>query len=70
VQNPDGTPVQGPVITYSVRNTQPGLKTSLAYVSHILAGLREHGAPDEYVVYVKNRAIANNPDLATDLEQL
>lgn len=70
VQNLDGTSVQAPVITYTVRSPQLGLRTSLAYVSYILAGLREHGAPAEYVAYVKNRAIANNPGLATDLERL
>lgn len=70
VQKADGTPVKGEVITYTVRAPQPGLRTSLDYVSHIVAGLREHGAPDDYVAYVKERAIANNPALAADVERL
>lgn len=70
VQKADGTPVEGEVITYMVRAPQPGFRTSLDYVSHIVAGLREHGAPDDYVAYVKERAIANNPALFADLERL
>lgn len=70
VQKADGTPVEGEVMTYAVRAPQPGLRTSLDYVSHIAAGLREHGAPNDYVAYVKERAIANDPAVATDLERL
>ena len=67
LQRPDGTPVVGEVITYRVVNRQPGLRTSMKYASHIMAGLREHGAPDECLAYVKARVIANNPDLAAQI---
>jgi hypothetical protein len=39
--------------------------TSLAYVTHILTGLRE----DEYVAYVKRRILASNPNLAQEIER-
>lgn len=67
VQRPDGTRVAGEVITYTVVNPGRGRRTSIEYVSHIIAGLREHCAPDEYLAYVKARAIANNPDLAAQM---
>ncbi len=70
VQKPNGTQVEGNVITYTVRTPEPALRTSLDYASHIVAGLREHGAPDEYIAYVKSRVIANNPAQAADLERL
>lgn len=70
VQKPNGTQVEGNVITYTVRTPERALRTSLDYASHIVAGLREHGAPDEYIAYVKNRVIANNPVLAVDVERL
>jgi hypothetical protein len=67
VQRPDGTRVAGEIITYTVVNPEPGRRTSIEYASHIIAGLREHGAPDEYLAYVKARVIANNPDLAVQI---
>ena len=70
VQLPDGTPIPGEVITYTVRNPKPDLKTSIEYVTHIIKGLKEHSAPDEYVAYVKERIIVNNHDLATNVYQL
>jgi hypothetical protein len=71
VQKPNGTPVNK-VITYTVRTPtpHPALRTTFDYASHILRGLREHNAPDEYVAYVKIRVIANNPALAVALECL
>jgi AIG2 family protein len=69
VQAQDGTMLEN-VVTYTVREPQQGLQTSLDYVSHILTGLREHGAADEYLAYVKDRAITNNPGLAADLKRL
>lgn len=68
VQRPDGTPVTGDVITYTVVNPEAGLRTSSAYIAHIISGLKAHGAADDYLAYVKQRAIANNPDLAAELE--
>jgi len=57
----DGSQVQA--ITYLVRERQPNLKTSLAYVSHILAGLREHGIPEEYCAYIRSKIVENNLEL-------
>ena len=57
-------------ITYIVKSPSADLRTSAEYVAHIIRGLREHDAPDEYVSYVKERAIDNNPDLANELKDL
>ena len=57
-------------ITYLVKSPSAGIKTSAKYVAHIINGLREHHAPDDYVRYVKERAIENNPDLASELEEM
>jgi hypothetical protein len=67
---PDGSPVEGDVITYTVREPQTDLKTSLDYVSHIIAGLREHNAPVEYIEYAKERIVSNNPELASKIQPL
>ncbi len=50
-------------ITYIVKNKKTGLKTSAAYVKHILDGLKEHGIPEEYFQYVCTKIIENNPEL-------
>lgn len=70
VRRPDGTKVEGSVITYTVIEPEEGLRTSLAYVAHILRGLRDHGAPADYLTYVKRRAVANNPELAAAIEDI
>ena len=57
-------------LTYLVKNPVRGLRTNIQYVRHIIEGLREHGAPDEYIVYVKERAAQNNPCSAAELVQL
>jgi hypothetical protein len=60
-----------PALTYTVINPQPGLKTNINYVRHIVCGLRAHeGIPSEYIDKVKAIAAANNPDIAADLEYL
>ena len=64
------TPVAGDVITYTVRNPENALRTSIEYVSHIICGLKAHGAPDEYLAYVKERVIANNHDIAVEVGTL
>ena len=64
---PDATPVTGEVTTYVARNPEVGRRTSIEYVSHIISGLRAHGAPDEYLAYLKERVISNNPDLAAQV---
>lgn len=50
-------------ITYVVKEPMAGYKTSMAYVKHILDGLKEHAMPDEYCRYVVSRIIQNNPEL-------
>jgi cation transport regulator ChaC len=50
-------------MTYVVKNRQANLKTSAAYVSHILAGLREHNMPEEYYQYVRSKIVENNANL-------
>jgi hypothetical protein len=57
---PDGHPRSA--ITYRVVNRRPNLKTAPHYVQYIVEGLRSHGAPPEYIAYVKRRAEENNPD--------
>lgn len=54
-------------ITYVVKDRKTGLKTSLAYVQHILVGLKEHNIPDEYCKYVRSRIIENNSELEQEL---
>ena len=54
-------------ITYLVKTPQINLKTSAAYVGHILAGLREHNIPEEYRQYVRSKIIENNGELRDDL---
>ena len=54
-------------VTYVGRDSKANLLTSLAYVQHILAGLKEHGMPREYCQYVRSRIIENNRELAQAL---
>lgn len=66
-------PINGRVLhvhTYVAQNPQPNLPTSLDYVQHIVTGLRSHGVPEEYIRYVKQRTILNNPTLAADIANL
>ena len=64
----DGKTVRA--MTYLVKNRQANLKTSAAYVSHILDGLREHEIPEEYCQYVRSKIIENNGDLRDALSAL
>lgn len=64
----DGSQVQA--ITYLVRERVPDLKTSLAYVSHILLGLQEHSMPEDYCQYVLSKIVENNPELTGQLQPL
>jgi hypothetical protein len=43
---------------------QDNIRTSEAYVTHILRGLKQADAPPEYLSYVIDRINANNPDLS------
>ena len=70
VCRPNGSSVAGDVITYTVLSPEHGLRTSIEYASHIIAGLREHGAHNEYLAYVKERVITNNPDLVAQVDSL
>jgi hypothetical protein len=63
IQRPDGTQIDGDVITFTVREPRAGLRTSLEYATHILTGLREHGAPQEYLAYVTRQITNNNAEL-------
>lgn len=64
LQHCNGEPVQGPVITYLGRDRKDDIQTSSTYVGFILQGLRGHPQiPEEYVQYVRARALANNPNL-------
>ncbi len=64
---PDGTPVEGPVETYVVQEKRKGLRTEIHYVEHILTGLLECRAPEDYLAYVGRRIVHNNPALAAPL---
>jgi hypothetical protein len=57
-------------ITYTVLDREGNLRTAPHYVKHIVDGLRSHGAPPEYVDYVKRRAEANNPNQADGFRAL
>lgn len=60
---PNGLPVERGAIVYVVPNRTSGLRTSLEYARHVIGGLLEHNVPGAYIEYVKERVIANNPDL-------
>jgi hypothetical protein len=68
VRRPNGEIVS--VLTYTVKDPKPGLRTNIAYVRHIVYGLREHKISDEYIANVKAIAAANNPDIAEEVEKL
>lgn len=64
----DGATVHA--MTYVVKNRKANLKTSAAYVSHILAGLRENNMPTDYCQYVLSKIIENNWNLRDELHVL
>jgi cation transport regulator ChaC len=68
VRRSDGAVLEA--ITYLVRNPRQNLHTSAEYVAHIIGGLREHGAAEEYIQSVKATAIANNPEIRSVVERL
>lgn len=57
----DGATVSA--LTYLGKDVKSDVKTSLAYVQHMLCGLEESGMPREYREYVSSRIIQNNPGL-------
>lgn len=54
-------------ITYLVKERRFDLKTSVAYVQHILLGLKQHDIPEEYGQYVRSKIIENNGDIEDEL---
>ncbi|WP_177419082.1 gamma-glutamylcyclotransferase family protein [endosymbiont of Lamellibrachia barhami] len=50
-------------ITYVVRKKKQKLKTSLAYASEIINGLKSHNVPRSYLEYVNTRILLNSPEL-------
>ncbi len=68
VRRPGGQPL--PALTYTVIDPQPNLTTDLAYVEHIVTGLRERGVPASYIENVKAIAAANNPEIAHQVADL
>ena len=68
VRRPNGEVVLA--LTYTVKSPEPGLKTRIDYVAHIVCGLREHKIPDTYIAKVKAIASANNSDIAPEIEGL
>jgi len=65
---PNGELVEA--MTYTVREPKNGLRTSAAYVRCIIAGLRERGIEEGYIVRVKEIASKNNPEITTDVAAL
>lgn len=57
-------------LTYTVSNPKPGLRTNADYVRHIVHGLRSHKVPEEYTMKVKAIAVANNPGIAREVQDL
>ncbi len=57
-------------LTYSVNNPTTGLMTNKDYVEHIIRGLRDHKVPEGYIAKVKAIAVANNPGIASELQDL
>jgi hypothetical protein len=57
-------------LTYTVIQPRKDLRTDANYVRLILAGLREHGISEDYIVRVKALAVANNSEISTEIENL
>ena len=68
VRRNDGPTVTA--LTYLVQNPKPDLQTSLEYVRYIVEGLRERGVREDYIEHVKKLAQANNPAIATQVQEL
>jgi hypothetical protein len=59
-------------ITYVAKasDRQQGIRTSFAYVEHIIRGLRESGADPKYIEEIKREASESNPAIANDIARL
>lgn len=65
VEDLNGKRIDKEVLTYVVNNEKRDftVKTSSEYVSHIILGLENVNAPNDYVNYVKGKAKLNNQKL-------
>jgi cation transport regulator ChaC len=68
VRRSDGQIVEA--LTYRTKAPQSGLRTSTDYVRHIVLGLREQGASEDYIREVKEIAKANNPEIGAGVDAL
>lgn len=53
--------------TYVVKKRNLCIKTDLAYVQHILDGLKENNIPEDYCQYVCEKIIENNPEIKKNI---
>lgn len=58
------------VITYIGKNRKQNIKTNFEYSSLIIRGLHLNDIPVEYINYVKQQIIDNNPELEPSIENL
>jgi hypothetical protein len=70
VRRPDGSRVDA--ITYAAHpsHRRHNIRTCLAYVRHIVTGLRENGADPGYIDELRHTASENNPAIANDIAAL
>lgn len=54
-------------ITYIAMHTQEGMKTTAEYGAYILRGLKNHGAPREYIEKVRKLIVENNPEITPEI---
>jgi len=50
-------------LTYIAKEPRRDIRTNARYASHVLRGLKEHGAPLDYLHYVRTQIQRNNPAL-------
>lgn len=55
-------------LTWLVQHRREGLRTAFHYVRHILAGLLASNAPPDYLAYVRERILTNNPALQAQVD--
>jgi len=58
------------VLTYVVRERRSELKTSSAYASEILKGLKTHNMPKNYLRYVYGQILKNNSDIQEEIPSI
>lgn len=63
VRHIGGRIFEAEVITYVAIDRKSDIQTSQKYVEYILDGLKEHNIPNEYRTYIKERILANNPNI-------